>query len=542
MNNNHTHIPHSHNQIFLLRSGDLRQNRNKTTWPAQKRMEAALANAFKENGFVQEDVVPYNAELEHGFIYNQRMGMDVFQRIPLNAKLVVAIAAWQYSHHILAGLRDHHGPILTVANWSGEWPGLVGLLNLNACLTKINKPYSSIWSEDFKDEFFKQGVKLWLETGQITHDSSHVREVIQEEISDSDKSLGEDLTIALKKNKAIIGVFDEGCMGMYNAIIDDELLNQIGIYKERLSQSALLAEMNNVSENEARAIRIWLDDRGMKFNTGPNHETDLTDTQILKQCKMYIAALRIAEDFQCDAIGIQYQQGLKDMAPASDLAEGLLNNPDRPPVYHRLTKKELYPALALPHFNEVDEGAAVDLLVNNRVWTALGLDPSSTIHDIRWGEHYQGNAIDDFVWVFMISGAVPASHLIDGYAGAVSERQPFAGFPSGGGTLKGISKPGEIVWSRIYINDNILQADLGRGRVVELPIQETLRRWKETTPVWPIMHAVLNGVNRNQMMARHCSNHVTVTYAPDANLADQALKVKSAMLAKLGIKVHWCGI
>ena len=26
-------------------------------------------------------------------------------------------------------------------------------------------------------------------------------------------------------------------MGMYNAIIDDELLNPLGIYKERLSQS-----------------------------------------------------------------------------------------------------------------------------------------------------------------------------------------------------------------------------------------------------------------------------------------------------------------
>ena len=70
----------------------------------------------------------------------------------------------------------------------------------------------------------------------------------------------------------------------------------------------------------------------MQFHTGPNPETDLTDEQILEQCKMYIAALRIADDFGCDAIGIQYQQGLKDLAPASDLAEGLLNNVDRPPV------------------------------------------------------------------------------------------------------------------------------------------------------------------------------------------------------------------
>ena len=36
-----------------------------------------------------------------------------------------------------------------------------------------------------------------------------------------------------------MGVFDEGCMGMFNAIIPDSLLNPTGVFKERLSQSAL---------------------------------------------------------------------------------------------------------------------------------------------------------------------------------------------------------------------------------------------------------------------------------------------------------------
>ena len=36
-----------------------------------------------------------------------------------------------------------------------------------------------------------------------------------------------------------MGVFDEGCMGMFNAIIPDELLYPTGVFKERLSQSAL---------------------------------------------------------------------------------------------------------------------------------------------------------------------------------------------------------------------------------------------------------------------------------------------------------------
>ncbi len=130
----------------------------------------------------------------------------------------------------------------------------------------------------------------------------------------------------MRRDKAILGVFDEGCMGMYNAIIPDELLHPTGVFKERLSQSALYAEMRRTPDTEARAVREWLDQNGMRFVTGTNPETDLTDDQILEQCKMYIAALRIADEFGCDAIGIQYQQGLKDLAPASDLAEGLLNN------------------------------------------------------------------------------------------------------------------------------------------------------------------------------------------------------------------------
>ena len=80
------------------------------------------------------------------------------------------------------------------------------------------------------------------------------------------------------------------------------------------------------------AVRAWLENKGFKFITGPVHETDLTDAQIAQQCRMYIAAVRIAADYGCDAIGIQYQQGLKDLCAASDLVEGILNNVDRPPV------------------------------------------------------------------------------------------------------------------------------------------------------------------------------------------------------------------
>ena len=139
-----------------------------------------------------------------------------------------------------------------------------------------------------------------------------------------------------------MGVFDEGCMGMYNAIIPDELLHPDRRLQGAAQPVRAVCRDAQVTDAEARAVRQWLDQQGMQFLTGPNPETDLTDEQILDQCKMYIAALRIADDFGCDAIGIQYQQGLKDLAPACDLAEGLLNNVDRPPVRDRDNGRVLY--------------------------------------------------------------------------------------------------------------------------------------------------------------------------------------------------------
>lgn len=228
------------------------------------------------------------------------------------------------------------------------------------------------------------------------------------------------------------------------------------------------------------------------------------------------------------------------MAPASDLVEGLLNNVERPAAFST-SGKELYAGRPLPHFNEVDECAGLDALVTNRVWNAMHLDPATTLHDVRWGEHYTGDGIDDFIWLYQISGAAPASHFTGGYRGAISERQPSMYFRLGGGTLKGICKPGPIVWSRVFVEDGKVNADMGLADAITLPASETERRWNSVTPQWPIMHVRLRGVSQNQFMARHHANHVNVAYAPDAEAAEKALAAKAAMMAEMGIDVSLCG-
>jgi len=223
------------------------------------------------------------------------------------------------------------------------------------------------------------------------------------------------------------------------------------------------------------------------------------------------------------------------------LGEGLLNNVDRPPVYHETTGKELFTGEAVPHFNEVDECAGLDALITNKVWLQLGYAPETTLHDLRWGRHFKNSELDAYVWVFLISGAAPPAHFIGGYKGTSSERQPPMYFRLGGGTCKGISKPGWIVWSRVYISGGQLCFDTGLAEIVELPEAETNERWQLTTPQWPIMHAVLQGISRNQMMAQHKSNHIQVAYGPDRAGARIAMFTKAAVMQELGLRVQFCG-
>src|SRR5688500_9446747 len=124
------------NEAFLIASGDLRLSANQTCWPAQADMERQIVEAFASEGVTVKRAHPYDETVKHGFIWNQRMGMDVFKSIPSEAPLIVAVAVWQYSYHVLAGLRDHRGPILTIANWSGQ------------AVARIGWPAESKWVSD----------------------------------------------------------------------------------------------------------------------------------------------------------------------------------------------------------------------------------------------------------------------------------------------------------------------------------------------------------------------------------------------------------
>src|SRR3984893_15808225 len=192
--------------IYLIANGDLRLAANRQCWAAQQEAEQAIMQAIRREGRTIERAHPYDAERQHGFIDSQKYGNQVFRQIPQGAPLVVCEAVWQYSQHILPGLVGHGGPIVTVANWSGTWPGLVGMLNLNGCLTKAGVKYSTLWSEDFTDPLFLSGLRQWLAGKRVEHDTSHARPLDAFKLPADAAAAGRELAAQLRRDKAIMGV------------------------------------------------------------------------------------------------------------------------------------------------------------------------------------------------------------------------------------------------------------------------------------------------------------------------------------------------
>ena len=227
---------------LLVANGDLRESANVECWPAQAALGAAAAATRSTSlGWSLQRAHPVDPATGHGFIGSQAHGREVFADLDPDAPIVVAEAVWQYSQQVLIGLLRHRGPILILANWSGEWPGLVGALNLRASLTKAGVASTLIWSEDFTDDLSRSRLAEWLDRGTITYDLSHVTAARRRSrLPAAERALGERLAADLRRRPAIMGIFDEGCMGMYNAIIPDEMLAAAGVFKERLSQAAAL--------------------------------------------------------------------------------------------------------------------------------------------------------------------------------------------------------------------------------------------------------------------------------------------------------------
>jgi len=530
-------IKPAQNEVLFVTNADLRESANVECWPVEAKYEALLEKALASLGKTARRAHPIKADKGHGFIASQREGSDVFASIDPDAPVIVLLTAWQYSHHIAPSLATHRGPVLLLANFDGTWPGLVGMLCMAGSLTALGRSYSRLWSENFDDAFFLTGLKSWLETGKVEHDLSYLTDITAAHpVMQSDAGkIGAAVGAWSLRHKEILGLFDTLCMGMMNGVFPQKALCDIGMPVESLSQADLLVEMAKVPDALREDCVAWYETRGMKFRFGADGARELTREQVKEQAAMMIAMGRYVERFGLSCVGVQYQQGLARSCAASDFAEGAIGSTERFPIPAE-DGHIIRDGKPIPCANEVDMGTAIPQTMMFRLLDSLGLPSETTLHDIRWGSDWNG----EFVWDFEISGAVPFGHLKGGIAGATGYRQPAMYFPKGGSTITGQGKAGRLLWARAHYEGTSVIMQIGTAHAIELPDAEFERRRKATCYEWPLVNAVLDGVGRDELMAGHQSNHISIAYVDEDKLAD-VLKAFVAQAITQNIKVQVAG-
>lgn len=583
-------------EIPFYAPGDGRLAANLEGQAAQLAGEKELRAAFHDQGYclvrMHSEV---DEELGHGLIQDSDQAIRVFSRVPKDKPIIAFFTQWAFNDRTVPLLWERNGPILVVSNFSGQDPGLVGAIGGKACLAMHNykppqKGHSFLWSsEGFKDSEAKDWIREWLGDGRIDH-SELLRYKRGFRTADYRQEygpaieLGRRLAQNFRDSPRSAGAYDMGCMGMLNAALDERDLEGTGVRLRRLNQVELLDRMNQIPASRARDCMNWLISKGFRLKTGPNKDTDITQKTKVQSGQMYDAVVKWSDELGLDSSTIAFQPGMNPVSTSSDVVEAMCNSTIRPKVLNarglviregrtcRLDNEadigmllsNLYHesiAQAVAHdegvaklASRLDEVAAHTALKDPKWWGATG-------HDVRWGDMSEcrdGSAtyvnkepisnLEAFIWALNLSGNMPVEHTIEAWT---NSKKPWSGFeatrhhpkyfPEGGICTKGLARPGEMVWSRVYKLGDELCMDIGRGAAVNLSPDETDRIWGSVSDNWPLNEAILYGVSRDALMAGHMSNHISVSYAPNAVMGNILMVATAAMADELGYKVKICG-
>lgn len=478
-------------RIGLFWPGDAREKPNELALPnireATVQLERALAKlgrpTYRVEGFLSK---PHHAIERLGAIDDPLIGVCVH---------------WFYGPHTTDGVVGKDSPLLLASNFSGQWPGLVGLLNTGACLESVGRDFSRIWTDHADwttDDAFMARLETWCTTGRVTYGEQDIR--YHAAVSEDAAARAARVARSFRDRRALVLMLGDTSMGMINGYFGPRMLNRHGFTEHKVDQAWIIDRGRAVADRRIDDALAFVKDRGVTFHWGEAGAEDFDERATREQLRDYLAVKDMLEEFRADCLGWQYQLGLIPLRPPSDFAEGLFNSACRPEG----------DGDTVATATEADQGNVVPMEMLKRLLTDKGLHPAVMFHDVRWGAEHDGR----FLWVLLNSGSCGAyafNHDPDTLAGAHTYRQPSLYFPTPGGTFAGESLPGRMTWARAYDRAGELWMDVGRGEVVKLPPDVRDAWWEGTTRQWPFMAADM-GIGRDTLMAHYLSNHVAVAY------------------------------
>lgn len=501
-------------KIALFWPGDARAKPNELALPSITEATAQLERAFAKLGRTT-----YRVE---GFLSKPHEAIEKLG--PIDDPMVGVCVHWFYGPHTCDGVVGKDNPLLLASNFSGQWPGLVGLLNTGACLESVDRPFSRAWtsSPDYtKDDAFMARLEEWCQTGKVAYGAEEV--AFSAPVAPDAAARARRVAQGFRDRRALILMLGDTSMGMINGYFGPRLLNKHAFTEHKVDQAWIIDRGKRIEDKRIDSALAFVKDKGMTFHwkEGPDAQ-DFDEKATREQLRDYLVVLDMLREFRADCIGWQYQLGLIPLRPPSDLAEGLLNSACRPES----------DGAPIATATEADQGNVVPMEMLKRLLADKGLHPAVMFHDVRWGAEHEGR----FLWVLLNSGSCGAyafNHDPDSLRGAHSYRQPPIYFPTPGGTVAGESLPGAMTWARAYIKQGVLWMDVGKGEVAKLPPAVRDAWWEGTTRQWPFMAADM-GISRDTLMAHYLSNHVAVAYG---DVFDEMV----ALSQELGFRVRVLG-
>jgi L-fucose isomerase-like protein len=500
-------------KVALFWPGDARAKPNELALPnieeATQQMERALRKLGRE---------PYRVP---GFLSKPHESIEKLG--PVHDPMVGVCVHWFYGPHTCDGVVGKDNPLLLASNFSGQWPGLVGLLNTGACLEMLGRPFARAWTDapDWtKDDAFMARLDEWCSSGAIVYGQDEI--AYHAPVTPQAAALASKVAAGFKARRALLLMLGDTSMGMINGYFGPRLLQRHGFAEHKVDQAWIVDRGRRIDDKRIDAAFQFVKDKGVTFHWGERGATDFDANATREQLRDYLVVLDLVHEFKADCLGWQYQLGLIPLRAPSDFAEGLFNSTCRPESNGD----------TIACATEADQGNAVPMEMLKRLLKAKGLHQAVMFHDVRWGAMHQGR----FLWVLLNSGSCGAyafNHDPDTLKGVHTYRQPALYFPTPGGTFAGESLPGQMTWARAYIKDDALWMDIGRGEVVKLPPDVRDAWWNGTTREWPFMAADM-GISRDTLMAHYLSNHVAVAYG-------DVFGEMVALSQELGFKVRILG-
>src|ERR1700712_46792 len=154
-------------KIAVFWPGDARDIPNQLALPNMQEATAQLEKALKKLGRTPYQVPGFLSKPHHAI---EKLG-------PIDDPMIGVCVHWFYGPHTTDGVVGKDNPLLLASNFSGRWPGLVGLLNTGACLESLNRPFSRAWTgapNMSSDETFMDRLSEWCAAGGIQYPEAEV--------------------------------------------------------------------------------------------------------------------------------------------------------------------------------------------------------------------------------------------------------------------------------------------------------------------------------------------------------------------------------